>query len=140
MMPIMNETTNDATHVYKIDTVLAGYIDIIEDGASAMHILLITKDGDPYLVEHTGDDFIKPLTREGALQWLMDHGAGEENSSSRLDEVFPTTMAVSIRVPKDLWERLCQAIRQGRTVPVNRLVTQLLEQELEKHTAPDSRG
>ena len=135
----MNETTNDATYVYEIETVLAGYIDIIEDGASAMHILLITKDGDPYVVEHTGD-FIKPLTLEGALQWLMDHGAGEENRSSRLDEVFPTTMAVSIRVPKDLWERRRQAIRQGRTVPVNRLVTQLLEQELEKHTAPDSRG
>jgi hypothetical protein len=135
----MNETTNDATYVYEIETVLAGHIDIIEDGASAMHILLITKDGDPYVVEHTGD-FIKPLTLEGALQWLMDHGAGEENRSSRLDEVFPTTMVVSIRVPKDLWERRRQAIRAGRTVPVNRLMTQLLEQELEKHTAPDSRG
>ena len=57
-----------------------------------------------------------------------------------LDQLFPTTMAVLIRVPKDLWERRRQAIRAGRTVPVNRLVTQLLEQELEKHTAPDSRG
>jgi hypothetical protein len=80
------------------------------------------------------------LTREEALQWIMNHGAGQEKCSSRLDELFPTTMVVPIRVPKDLWERRRQAIRAGRTVPVNRLVTQLLEQELEKHMAPDSRG
>jgi hypothetical protein len=141
MMPITN-TTNHTTYDYENDRydyendpVLASYIDIIGDGAVALHILQITKDGELYLIEEGPGDFIQPLTREVALQWLMDHGAGQEKCSSRLDELFPTTMVVSIRVPKDLWERRRQAIRAGRTVPVNRLVTQLLEQELEKHTA-----
>jgi hypothetical protein len=144
MMPITN-TTNDTTYDIENDPALAGYIDIIKDGEHAAlhgHMLGITKDGQFYVFHHmkSEDECIERLTHEGAWQWLMDHGAGQEDCSSRLDELFPTTMAVSIRVPKDLWERLCQAIRQGRTVPVNRLLTQLLEQELESARQPDSCG
>jgi hypothetical protein len=125
---------------YDAEDFLAGYVDIIKVGeheSVRSHILGITKDGQFYVFHDmkAEDECIELLTHEGALQWLMDHGAGQEDCTSRLDELFPTTMVVSIRVPKDLWERRRQAIRQGRTVPVNRLVTQLLEQELEKHTA-----
>ena len=140
MMPII-----DSIYDPEYDPFLASYDVIIKDGDDALldrDILGITKDGQFFVIHdmRPGYDGIEPLTHEGALQWLMDRGAGEEDCRSWLDQLFPTTMAVLIRVPKDLWERRRQAIRAGRTVPVNRLVTQLLEQELEKHMAPDSRG
>jgi hypothetical protein len=138
----MNRIINGATYDTETDLFLAhhsnidqyseGYRDNLHD-----HLLQMTKDGQLYVFHllRPDDDCIEPLTHEDALQWVLKHDARCNIDTSPLDELFPTTMVVSIRMPKNLWQRHRQAIRDGRTVPVNGLVVQLLEQELEKHTA-----
>jgi hypothetical protein len=149
MKRIINGTTYDTEN----DTFLEHYCDVDEDSerevanlpahmADAValhdHLLHMTNDGQLYVFHclRKDDDCIEPLTHEEALQWVLEHGAKHKTCTSPLDQLFPTTMVVSIRLPRDLWQRLRQVIQIGRKVPTNGLVVRLLEQELdEKQTA-----
>jgi hypothetical protein len=85
----MRRIVNGSTYDTDNDTLLAHYCNIDQYSEGDVmnlhdHVLCITKDGQLYVLHclRAGDDCFEPLTREGALQWLIDDGAGEEFCTS----------------------------------------------------------